>query len=139
MTTHLLVTGVLQREPETRTSRNGRAFVTATIRVKDGDASQFWRIFIFSEAAQAEIMRLREGDAIAVQGVPKIEMYRPEGAEPRASLSLVADAVLALRQPPKERKPKPDKAPPPRAPADRSRLDRHAGDGVDVFGDAIPF
>jgi len=131
MTTHLLVTGVLQREPETRTSRNGRAFVTATIRVKDGDASQFWRIFIFSETAQAEIMRLGEGDAFSVQGVPKIEMYRPAGAELRVSLSLTVDAVLALKQLPKERK--------PRAPSDRGRLDRHAGDGVDYFNDTIPF
>jgi len=134
-----LLSGVVQRAPESRMSKAGKPFVTTTLRIKDGDGAQFWRLFVFSESAQAEIMRLGDGDALSVQGVPKFELYRPEGGEPRVSLSLTVDAVLALKQPPKERKPKPDKAPPPRTCADRGRLDRHAGDGVDVFGDSVPF
>jgi hypothetical protein len=35
-----LVTGTLFRPPEQRTSKSGKPFVTATIRVKRGDPSQ---------------------------------------------------------------------------------------------------
>jgi single-stranded DNA-binding protein len=99
-----LVTGALFRAPEQRTSKAGKPFVTATIRAKDGEASQWWRVTAFSETAQADLMRLEEGDSVSVQGAFKDELYQPEGSEPKVSLSIIADRVLALRQPPKERK-----------------------------------
>ena len=74
-----------------------------------------------------------------MQGTPKFEIWRPENGEPRVSLSVTADHVLALRQPPGERKPKADAHPATASSPDRSRLDRHAGDGVDEFGDDMPF
>jgi single-stranded DNA-binding protein len=104
MTAFAIVTGALFRAPEQRTSKSGKPFVTATIRAKDGEASQWWRITAFSETAQAELMRLVDGDACSVQGAFKAELYQPEGGEAKVSLSIIADRVLALRQPPKERK-----------------------------------
>jgi single-stranded DNA-binding protein len=106
MSTHVLVTGSLFRAPERRTSKAGRPFVVATLKVRDGDALQFWRITVFSESAMTELHRLREGDSLSVQGAFKAELYKPEGGEPKLSLSMVADHVLAVRQPPKERKAK---------------------------------
>jgi single-stranded DNA-binding protein len=91
-----LVTGALFRAPEQRTSKAGKPFVTATIRAKDGEESKWWRVTAFSESAQAEIMRLVDGDAVSIQGSFKAELYTPDGA----------DRVLALSQAPKERKPK---------------------------------
>jgi len=44
MTAHVLISGTLFREPELRTSKEGKPFVTATIRAKDGDNSQWWRL-----------------------------------------------------------------------------------------------
>jgi single-stranded DNA-binding protein len=122
--TYALITGVLFRAPEQRTSKAGKPFVTATIRAKDGKASQWWRVSAFSETAQAEIMRLDEGDACSVQGAFKAELYCPDGGEPKVSLSMVADRVLALRQPPKERKP---------------QRDAPARGGAAAFDDSIPF
>ena len=94
---------------------------------------------------------------MSVQGSMKAELYRPDGGEPRMSLSIVADAVLPLRAAPKERKAEVTNArkaekskdefrssgrssgrseqPAP----DRDRLDRHSCDGSDRFGDEIPF
>jgi single-stranded DNA-binding protein len=126
MTTFALVTGALFRAPEQRTSKAGKPFVTATIRAKDGDASQFWRITAFSESAQAELMRLGDGDAVSIQGVFKAELYQPEGSKPKISLSIIADRVLALRQPPRERK----------APKEREAPYRG---GAAAFDDSIPF
>jgi hypothetical protein len=99
--TYALVSGILFKPPEQRTSKAGRPFAVATLRVKDGEALQWWRVAAFSEPAQAELMRLGDGDACSAQGAFKAELYQPEGGEPKVSLSIVADQVLALRQPPK--------------------------------------
>jgi hypothetical protein len=120
-----IVTGALFKAPEQRTSKAGKPFAIATLRVKDGEASQWWKIVAFSESIQAELLRLSEGDALAVQGPFKAELYSKDGGEPKISLSVVADRVLALRQPPKERT----------ASAPQRRAWR-PGDGPD---DEIPF
>jgi hypothetical protein len=142
MTSHILATGTLTKAPESRISKSGNRFAMATLRVSAGNESQFWRLFVFSESAQTELMRLGEGDALACQGVPKFELFHPDAGEPRVSLSIAADHVLALRQPPKERKKK-DPAPAPsrsEKPApDRSGLANHRCDGSDPFGDDLPF
>jgi single-stranded DNA-binding protein len=104
MSVFALVTGILFKPPEQRASKTGKPFVAATIRIKDGDTSQWVRAVAFSESAQAELMRLADGDAVSVQGAFKAELYRPDGGEPKVSLSIIADQVLGLRQPPKERK-----------------------------------
>jgi single-stranded DNA-binding protein len=126
MTAFAIVTGILFKPPEQRASKTGRPYVTATIRTKDGEASQWWRVTVFSETAQAELMRLTEGDALSIQGAFKAELYQPDGGEPRLSLSTVADHVLALRQPPRERKPK-------------TSADTPAQGGARAFDDSIPF
>ena len=102
MTTYALVTGTLFRPPEQRTSKNGKLFVTATLVAKDGEATQWWRVTAFSETAQAEILRLSEGDALSVQGPLKVEEYEKDGQK-RVSLGVIAGHVLALSQPPKPR------------------------------------
>lgn len=136
--TYVLMTGSLYRAPEQKISKAGKPFVVATIRAKDGEASAWWKVMGFSESAGAELMRLADGDAVSVQGSMRAELYRPEGGEARINLTVFADSVLPLRPAPKQRKAK-EKAEPQRsAPADRG-LSRHAGDGDDYFGDAVPF
>jgi hypothetical protein len=48
MTAHILVSGSLFRAPERTTSKAGRRFVSATIKVRDGEQTIFWRIVAFS-------------------------------------------------------------------------------------------
>jgi hypothetical protein len=145
MSIAILVSGKLERAPEQRVSRNGAPFAMATLRVSTGTELQFWRLFVFSESAQAELSRLGEGDALTAQGVPKFELYRPDGGEPRVSLSMTADHVLALRQPPRERKPKAEKpaAPPDTrqrgAPSRIAEMRVHAVERDDAPDDSIPF
>jgi Single-strand binding protein family len=62
MTAFAIVMGALFRVPEQRTSKAGKPYVTATIRTRDGEESQWWRVTAFSETAQAELMRLSEGE-----------------------------------------------------------------------------
>ena len=47
-------------------------------------------------------MRLGDGDALSIQGALKVETYERDG-ETKLSLSIVAEHVLALRQPPRKR------------------------------------
>jgi len=98
MTAHVLISGALFRAPEQRTSKAGKPFASATVRMKEGDGFQFWRVVVFSESAQAELMRLTEGDAISAQGALRVETYERDG-QTKIGFSIIADSVLALRQP----------------------------------------
>jgi single-stranded DNA-binding protein len=125
--TYALVTGSLFRAPEQRTSKANKPYVTATIKAKDGDAFQFWRVTAFADTVQAELLRLTDGDAVSVQGSLKAELYAKDGGEQKLSLSLIAEHVLVLRQPRKPREPDSDRA-----------TQRPAGDSR-VFDDAISY
>lgn len=136
MTIHALVNGALFRAPEKKNSKSGRPFVSATIKARDGEATSWVKLLVFSDSAGAELMRLSDGDAVSAQGALKVETYDRDGLT-KVSLTIVADQVLALRQPPRERKkPKQEDAPPRDT---RPRNERWAGDGADVFGDDMPF
>ena len=137
-----LAIGTLFRAPEQRQSKAGRPFVTATLKAKDGEGMQFIRLVVFSESAQAELLRLQAGDSLSAQGALKAELYRPEGGEPKLSLSIVADQILALKQPPKDREAKPKPPAQDTRPEPRSRNDRCAGSWqrpLDGPVDDIPF
>jgi single-stranded DNA-binding protein len=125
MSAHVLVSGTLFHAPEERTGKtSGKHFVAATLKVRDGEAAQFWRVLAFSDTAQSELMRLDDGDALAVQGGLRAEAYAKDG-EPRVSLTVIADAVLPLRRPKK-----------PREPEQRQEPERAVAAAYD---DAIPF
>jgi single-stranded DNA-binding protein len=98
MTSYILITGTIFRSPERRTSKAGKPFTKATLKASDGDDVQFWNLLAFRESIQDELARLRDGDAVSVQGAFKAELYRPEDGEPRVSLSIVAERILPLRQ-----------------------------------------
>jgi single-stranded DNA-binding protein len=139
----LLVQGTIAfGDPQQKVSRTGNNFVFFKMKGASGNDSHVVTVFVFSESGQAEALRLHEGDALAVQGTPKFEIYRPADGEPRVSLSMTADMVLALRQPPKTREKK-DPAPAParaeKPASDRDRLDRRNDGGEDRFNDSVPF
>jgi single-stranded DNA-binding protein len=110
MTAHVLVSGTLFHAPEERTGKtSGKNFVAATIKVRDGDAAQFWRVLAFSAEARSELMRLGDGDALSVQGGLRAEAYAKDG-EPRVGLTVLADAVLPLRRARKRQPREPERA-----------------------------
>jgi single-stranded DNA-binding protein len=108
MSVFVMTTGVLFKPAEERTSsKTGRVFVSATLKVggETGNA-EFWSITAFSESVQAELLRLGAGDALSAQGKAKFELYTSNDGKPKISKTIFCDHVLALRQPPRERKPK---------------------------------
>ena len=104
MSASVLVSGSPSRGPELKTAKSGKAYATATVKVAADNAVDFWSVLAFSETAQAELMRLGEGDKLSVQGPLKVEPYTARDGQTRISKTIFADRVLALRQPPRERK-----------------------------------
>lgn len=90
-----LLSGKLQGGPERRTSKAGRAFVTARLRVAAGaEEVHFVRLTAFSDSACASLLALGDGDAVAVAGTLKVGIWTPQGGEPRPNLDLVTSQVL---------------------------------------------
>lgn len=104
MTAFVLVSGALSRAPELKTSKSRKSYVTATIKVAAENATEFWSVLAFSESAQAELSRLGEGDKVSAQGPLEVESYTGRDGQTRINRTVFADHVLALRQPPRERK-----------------------------------
>jgi single-stranded DNA-binding protein len=141
MSAYALITGVLFKPAEEKTSsKTGRPFVSATLKVggESGDAAEFWQLTVFSQSAQSELLRLGTGDALSCQGKLKVELWQPrDGGEVRISRSLFADAVLPLRQPPRERRSKQAAASTPLL--DQTPEKETAAGGPAFFSDDIPF
>jgi single-stranded DNA-binding protein len=106
MTAVALITGALSRTPEQKTSKAGKPYVLATVKVAADNSVDFWTIMGFSETVQTELSRLGEGDKLSAQGSFKVEPYTARDGQTRINRTIFADHVLALRQPPRERKPK---------------------------------
>jgi single-stranded DNA-binding protein len=78
--------------------------VLATVKVAADNGVDFWTIMGFSETVQTELLRLGEGDKLSAQGTFKVEPYTARDGQTRINRTIFADHVLALRQPPRERK-----------------------------------
>jgi single-stranded DNA-binding protein len=107
MTVHMLVSGSLFRAPEQRTSQAGKSYVVATIKAAAAEnaSSDFWSVLAFGTTAGEELLRLGLNERVAIQGSLKLEIFEKNG-ETKISRTVFADHVLALRQPPREKKPK---------------------------------
>jgi hypothetical protein len=138
MTVFALVSGVLFKPAEQKTSsKSGRMFVSAVIKVESGDAVEFWQVTAFSQSVQSELLRLAAGDALSAQGKAKFELWRPrDGGEVKIRRSLFADAVLPLRAPPRERRAKAATSTPL---LDQTPAKETAAGGPAFFSDDIPF
>jgi single-stranded DNA-binding protein len=137
MTAFAIITGALFKAPEQKQSKAGKPFVSATVKCGAGEQTQWWRVIAFSETAQAELLRLGDGDAVSVQGSMKAEIYQRDGSAPRVSLSITADNVLALRQPPKQAKTRAAIGKTARSAADPGQ--RQSSPSGRDFADTIPF
>jgi single-stranded DNA-binding protein len=145
MTVFALVTGTIFRAPVQKISKAGKPYTTCTVKAGSDDSGggDFWNVLIFSESAQLEMLRLEVGDAVAVRGKMKLEIFEKDG-QARISRSVFADAALGLRPVPREKK----KAPPAGSKAADALVkqsivpdatpEKEAG-GPAFFSDDIPF
>ena len=141
MSIHVLVTGILHKDAVERISQNGNPYVTCSVRAEQDGQTLWANVICFDEVAQAELLRIKAGDAVSVQGKATPKVYMKDD-EPRPSLQVTASHVLPLRprnepkyEPRAESRsfPKPAKAKTAKAPArnTRSEEDMSAAEGFD--------
>jgi single-stranded DNA-binding protein len=105
MSVYVLLAGELIRTPERRKSKNGHTFVTTLLKVVNGPNTEWWKVVVFDDRVQEELLQLRSGDAASVRGHSQVETYQAESGETKLSMTCFASAIMALRQPSKTRDP----------------------------------
>jgi single-stranded DNA-binding protein len=140
MTVAVLLSGSIFKEPTRRTSQSGKSYVVTTIKAAAADnaSSDFWSVLAFGTTASEELLRLAVGERLTIQGGMKVELYTAASdGKTKISRTIFADHVMALRQPPKERKPKAKLASQETTTTDATP--ETAAGGPAFFDDEIPF
>lgn len=89
-----LVSGVLIADPVERTTREGRRFVTATVRCPAGDDALLIGVAAFGETAAARLAQMSKGGAVSACGVLEQNTWATKEGETRIGWRLTASEVL---------------------------------------------
>lgn len=91
-----LIAGKLHGKPERRTSRSGKPFVSAKVRVPSGEDAVFISVVAFSDDVQTVLLALDDGEAIALAGTLAAKAWTDRDGNARPSLDLVANQILTV-------------------------------------------
>ena len=92
----ILASGTLACTPQRRNGHGDRAYAYALMRVPaEGSDALLISISAFGDAAVAALLSLRKGDALAVTGRGKLEVWDKE-SEQRHGLNVVVERILSL-------------------------------------------
>jgi single-stranded DNA-binding protein len=92
-----LLTGKLYGQATQKTARSGNPFTTAKVRVPTtGDETIFCNVIAFSDSAQAALLALGDGDAVALAGTIKPGAWVDREGQARPSLDMTAAQVLTV-------------------------------------------
>ena len=98
MSIDALLNGKLMNQPTQRTSKNGNPFTTCRIRVAGAGAGESDSLLVnciaFAEPAQAALMSLDAGEAIAVAGALKVGIWQTNDGTTKPSLDVTVSQVL---------------------------------------------
>lgn len=90
-----LIAGKLHGQPAQRTSKTGKPFAVAKVRVAAGDGeSTFISVIAFDAAPCTALLALADGDSVALSGSLSQKMWTDKEGNTRPSLDLVAYQVL---------------------------------------------
>lgn len=119
-----LITGKLFGKAEQRTSRGGKAFVTAKVRVPSADDAVFIGVVAFADTVQAALLALDDGEAVALAGTLSAKAWTDRDGNARPSPDLIANQLLTVHHAKRKRE-----AMRPRGEAASAGLD----DGADAW------
>jgi hypothetical protein len=108
MSARAIVSGVMVKAPVEKISKAGKPYGLVTIREGTGERTRWWKAFVFIESAIEELLRLGDGEPVAIAGEFDCELYAPPGGETRLSWKITADTILSTRPKPKKAKPQED-------------------------------
>ncbi len=91
-----LIAGKLHGNPIERTSKAGKAFCVAKVRVATGEGeSLFVSVIAFSESACTALLALNDGDAVALAGTLTPKVWTNSQGEAKPAIDMVAAQVLS--------------------------------------------
>lgn len=91
-----LIQGTLVGDPVERTTRQGKAFTTAQVRVPAGDEVLFVGIAAFDSTAAARLAQIRQGGTVAVAGTLEVTTWTDKSGADRKGWRLTATEVLTV-------------------------------------------
>jgi single-stranded DNA-binding protein len=91
---HLLVTGALTADPQSRTSQAGKPFATGNLRVAADADSTFVSLIAFGDRAQ-DLLAHRQGSTIAVAGRAKLTSWTGKDGAEKHGLSIVVEQIAS--------------------------------------------
>lgn len=119
-----LISGKLHGTAQERTSKNGKQFTTAKLKAATHEGeSVFINVLAFNDAAQAALLALGDGDAMAVAGSLKPTTWTDREGQPRTGLDMIAANVLTAYSIDKRRRAVTQRQPSPQDPPPRPRHD----------------
>jgi len=98
-----LTTGELIADPQERTTRTGKPFWTATLRVPAGTDSILVGLAVFSASAGARLVQMRKGAKIAAAGTLEPATWTGKDGQERTGWRLTAGEILSVHQARKRR------------------------------------
>lgn len=86
-----LIGGRLYGKPASRTSQQGKTYVTAKVKAAAGDGDTLLvNVITFSDSVSKALLALDDGDSITLSGALTPKVWTPPNGEPRPTLDLVA-------------------------------------------------
>jgi single-strand DNA-binding protein len=117
----LLIIGNLTRDPELRTTQNGKtvcSFSVAVNRRKQEGKEQvtdYFKVTVWNQAGESRHRWLKKGKKVAVLGQVSVNIWKNDDGEARASLEVLANEVEFLS-------PKEDDGEEPKAKEEKPRM-----------------
>lgn len=99
-----VVSGPLVGDPVERTTREGKPFVTATVRVAVGEDALFIGLAAFNELAAARLRQMRAGGAVSACGVLEQTHWTGKDGAERTGWRLTASEGLTAYAATKKRR-----------------------------------
>jgi single-stranded DNA-binding protein len=82
--------GTLGKDAEPKTSKTGKPYLRAGVRVGDGEGAQWVNVTAFDPEAIATADKFVKGSRVYVEGRLTLDTWTPEGGEKRRSLSCLS-------------------------------------------------
>lgn len=99
-----VIGGTLIRDPVERTTREGKPFATATMRVPAGADALFIGVTAFGETAAARLMQMRAGGTVAACGTLEQTTWTGKDGAERVGWRLTASEILSAYSATKRRR-----------------------------------
>lgn len=99
-----VVSGTLVGDPIARQTREGKSFVTVTLRVPAGEDALFIGVAAFDERAAERLARMRRGGTVAACGVLEQNTWTAKDGSERTGWRLTASEVLTAYAATKKRR-----------------------------------